>query len=68
MRLYNYFREEKEREPSLSEVVLREYEEVLAENKRVHNLVTELHQKHHDICIRVGTVLVIHFASVDLLL
>ena len=44
---------EKERRVSLSDAVLQEYEEVQKENKRLHNMITELHKKHHDISIKV---------------
>ena len=45
---------EKERRVSLSDAVLQEYEEVQKENKRLHNMITELHKKHHDISIKVN--------------
>ena len=48
---------ERERHTSLSDAVLQEYEEVQKENKRLHNLVTELHKKHHDISIKVNIVI-----------
>lgn len=50
----------KEREPArdshvtLSDAVLHEYEEVQKENQRLHNMVTELHKKHHDMSIKVS--------------
>lgn len=49
-------KKERERHVSLSDAVLQEYEEVLKENKRLHNVVTELHKKHHDVSLKVENI------------
>ena len=42
-----------EKEVSLSEAVLLELEETKAENRRLHNLNAEFHQRHHEITLKV---------------
>lgn len=44
---------DEEKKMSLSDAVLSEYEEVQKENKRLHNMVTGLHEKHHAFSIKV---------------
>ena len=38
---------------SLSDAVKDEMERLMLENKRLQNLVTEMHQKHHEITMKV---------------
>ena len=38
---------------SLSDTVIEEMDRLVEENKRLHNLITEMHQKHHEITLKV---------------
>jgi len=40
--------------PLLVVTMREEFLEIQQENKRLHNLVTELHQKHHQHTLKVG--------------
>ncbi|GFS28011.1 E3 ubiquitin-protein ligase Bre1 [Elysia marginata] len=45
---------EKSSEPSLSEVVKGELGDLKRETKQLHNLVTQLHQRHHEESLRIS--------------
>lgn len=51
--------EKKEEKPEikLSEAVLLELEETKEENRRLHNLSTELHQRHHEVTLKNSELL-----------
>ncbi|ESO00725.1 hypothetical protein HELRODRAFT_192589 [Helobdella robusta] len=38
--------------PALSETVMAEMDRLMEENKRLHNIVTQMHQKHHEIILK----------------
>ena len=39
---------------NFSEVLREEMDRLMADNKRLENLVTEIHQRHHEITIKVS--------------
>lgn len=41
---------------SLSDTVIEEMDRLVEENKRLHNLITEMHQKHHEITLKVKAI------------
>lgn len=47
-------KEEKIPEPSLYEVVKGELNDLRQETRQLHNLVTQLHQRHHEHTLRVS--------------
>jgi len=47
---------------NFSEVLREEMDRLMVDNKRLENLVTEIHQRHHEITIKVMTVLYIAVA------
>ena len=53
------FHQEKPEVVSLSEAVKLELEETKSENRRLHVLTTELHQKHHEITLKVSSLEII---------
>ena len=58
---------DEEKNVLLSDAVLSEYEEVQKENKRLHNMVTELHKKHHSFNIKVwGVAKMVYFPAARL--
>ena len=44
--------------PLLVKAMKDELQELQTENKRLHNLVTELHQKHHQQTLQVKWILI----------
>jgi len=48
---------------NFSEVLREEMDRLMADNKRLENLVTEIHQRHHEITIKVGSCVVYFFVE-----
>ena len=46
-------KKEESEKPTLEEVVKQEIGDIKAENKRLQNLVTSLHERHHALSLRV---------------